>query len=97
LDKEKGKRKRGAGIMTEPITTLHYAAGNADTPEAIAATSAMGFNLFDLSSADQLDSLPAGAKALIWVDGTLGATSSFRNLGRVDGFDPDECASESNE
>ena len=66
--------------MTDPVTNIHYAAnGNIVVSNGIStyAPGADGFNLADVSSLDQLNSLPAGVKGLVYLGMTDGVTAAF--------------------
>ncbi|RWB71565.1 MAG: calcium-binding protein [Mesorhizobium sp.] len=54
------------------MATLHYAAGGSTADVAVA-----GFNLVDVQYVSQVDALPDGMKALVYLDAHDGATSSF--------------------
>ena len=62
--------------MSDPVTTLHYAA-NGNFVNGVYAPGADGFNLADVSSVDDLNSLPTGVKGLAYLGLTGGVTSSF--------------------
>lgn len=64
--------------MTDPITSLHYAS-NGNFVNNLYAPASSGFNLADVSSVSQLNSLPAGVKGLVWLGATNGADASFRS------------------
>jgi len=62
---------------TGPTTALHYAAnGNFDS-NGVYAAGADGFNLADVGSVSELDSLPAGDKGLVYLGMTDGVTAAF--------------------
>jgi hypothetical protein len=63
--------------MTDPITNLHYTP-NGNFVNGQYAPGADGFNLADASSVDQVNSLPAGDKALVWLGMTDGVTAAFK-------------------
>ncbi len=63
--------------MSEPITSLHYAA-NGNFVNGQYAPGADGFNLADISSASQLSELPAGVKGLVYLGMTGGVTAAFQ-------------------
>ncbi len=63
--------------MSEPVTSLHYAA-NGNFVNGQYAPGADGFNLADISSASQLSELPSGVKALVYLGMTGGVTASFQ-------------------
>ncbi|PBC07686.1 calcium-binding protein [Mesorhizobium sp. WSM3859] len=54
------------------MATLHYAAGG-----STADVAAAGFNLVDVQYVSQVDALPDGMKALVYLNAHDGATSSF--------------------
>jgi hypothetical protein len=62
--------------MTEPTTSLHYAA-NGNFVNGQYAPAADGFNLADISSASQLSELPSGVKGLVYLGATGGVTAAF--------------------
>jgi hypothetical protein len=62
--------------MSDPITSLHYGS-NGNIVNNQYAPGADGFNLADISSANELSLLPSGVKALVWLGMTGGVTSSF--------------------
>ncbi len=65
-----------------PRSALHYAAnGNFDS-NGNYLPSAVGFNLADVGSVTQLDSLPDGVKGLVWVGQCNGADTTFVNTVR---------------
>lgn len=55
------------------LTTLHFVAGG---PRSVVP--ALGFNLIDLQTVEQLDELPAGTKGLIWLNENDGVTETFK-------------------
>jgi hypothetical protein len=63
--------------MTQPLTTLHYAP-NSNVANGRYAPGGDGFNLADVSSVDQLNSLPSGVKGLVWLGMSNGADSTFQ-------------------
>jgi hypothetical protein len=66
-----GARAEGVG------TRLHFALqGNFDSNGAY-LPGKVGFNLADVSSVEQLDSLPAGVKGLVWVGQCAGVDAAF--------------------
>lgn len=68
--------------MSEPKTFLHYATdGNLaeGAYDASGDPGEAGFNLADVSTQAAADSLPAGDQALIWLDGSAGATTAFQS------------------
>jgi hypothetical protein len=62
--------------MTDPTTALHYTA-NGNFVNGVYAPGADGFNLADVGSVSELNSLPAGVKGLVYLGLTGGVTSSF--------------------
>jgi hypothetical protein len=64
-------------IYSGPTTLLHYAANGGFTNNTY-APSAAGFNLADISSADELPLLPSGTKALVYLGMTDGVTTAFK-------------------
>ncbi|MDI9847766.1 hypothetical protein QM467_06830 [Rhodoblastus sp. 17X3] len=63
--------------ITGPDTTLHYAA-NGNFVNGVYAPAVDGFNLADVSSAAELDALPAGVKGLVYLGMTDGVTDAFK-------------------
>jgi hypothetical protein len=63
--------------ITGPDTTLHYAA-NGSMENGVYAPGADGFNLADVSSAAELNELPAGVKGLVYLGMTDGVTAEFK-------------------
>jgi hypothetical protein len=63
--------------MADPITSVHYAPG-ANIVNDTYAPGAVGFNLADISYADDLPYLPAGVEALAWFGMTGGVTDAFK-------------------
>jgi len=63
--------------MSDPITSLHYAA-NGNFVNGQYAPGADGFNLADIGSASELSELPSGVKALVYLGMTDGVTASFQ-------------------
>ena len=59
------------------MATLHYASGNNIDSQGNFTPSQAGFNLADVSSVDELNSLPEGVKGLVWLDQHDGANQSF--------------------
>ena len=51
------------GTPIAPKTSLHYASGN----DINSNGGALGFNLADVSSVEQLNMLPVGRKGLVWI------------------------------
>jgi hypothetical protein len=62
--------------VTGPATKLHYAP-NSNFDGTTYAPGADGFNLADVSSLSEVDSLPNGVEGLVWLGDTSGATASF--------------------
>ena len=67
------------GCVVGPVTALHYAPNHNFTSSGYYAPGAAGFNLADVSSVGQLDSLPNNVKGLVWLGLCDGANSSFVN------------------
>jgi hypothetical protein len=66
------------GTAVEDATTrLHFAANGNFYSDGTYLPGRAGFNLADVSSVPQLDSLPAGVKGLVWVGQCGGADASF--------------------
>jgi Bacterial Ig-like domain len=65
--------------MSDPITSLHYSP-NANIVNGQYVPASDGFNLADVSSVDDLNSLPAGVEGLVWLGMTGGATASFQSV-----------------
>jgi hypothetical protein len=64
--------------MFGPVTNLHYAPnGNFVNGQYVPGSD--GFNLADVSSVAQLNSLPPGVKGLVWLNMTGGVTASFQS------------------
>src|SRR5579871_1422054 len=64
--------------MSMPVTNLHYAPnGNFVNGQYVPAGD--GFNLADVSSVAELNSLPPGVKGLVWLNMTGGVTASFQS------------------
>ena len=71
-----------APARVEPRSALHYAVnGNFDS-KGNYLPSAVGFNLADVSSVTQLDSLPDGVTGLVWVGQCNGVDTTFLNTVR---------------
>ncbi|SDQ89792.1 hypothetical protein SAMN05519103_00037 [Rhizobiales bacterium GAS113] len=64
--------------MSDPITNLHYTSG-ANLVNGQYVPAADGFNLADVNSLDQLNSLPSGVKGLVYLNMTGGATAAFQS------------------
>src|SRR5204862_335340 len=62
-----------------PVTRLHYAPNNNFDSSGHYMPGPMGFNLADVGSVSELDSLPNGVKGLVWLGLCNGADSSFIN------------------
>src|SRR5437870_9330578 len=62
---------------TGPVTSLHYAPNNNFDSSGNYAPGKTGFNLADVSSVSELDSLPNGVEGLVWLGLCNGADSSF--------------------
>lgn len=65
--------------MADPITAWHYAA-NGNFANGAYDPGALGFNLADVESRSQLDALPRGVKALVYLGLTNGADASFQAI-----------------
>src|SRR5437016_9030032 len=65
-----------------PVTGLHYAPNNNFDSSGRYSPGTAGFNLADVSSVSELDSLPSGVKGLVWLGLCNGADSSFINAVR---------------
>lgn len=63
-------------MSSGPSTSLHYAA-NSNFVNNVYAPGTDGFNLADVSSAAELNALPAGVKGLVWLGMTDGVTPAF--------------------
>lgn len=59
--------------------TLHYVAGGGIESNGAYSAGSFGFNLADVQSVEQLNSLPEGTKGLVWLDKAEGVTSDFIN------------------
>ena len=57
--------------------TLHYTAGANINAQGTYTPAAAGFNLADVSSVDELNSLPANVKGMVYLDQGDGVTQSF--------------------
>jgi hypothetical protein len=62
--------------MADAVTKLHYAP-NSNVVNGVYAPGVDGFNLADVSSAAEADTLPAGVLGLVWLGDTSGVTPSF--------------------
>jgi len=65
-----------------PVTGLHYAPNNNFDSSGRYSPGSAGFNLADVSSVSELNSLPSGVKGLVWLGLCNGADSSFINAVR---------------
>jgi hypothetical protein len=61
------------------LATLHYAAGGGIDSQGNFAPAQAGFNLADVTYADQLNALPNGVQGLVWLDQYNGVTQDFIN------------------
>src|SRR5262249_15066061 len=61
----------------DPVTALHYTA-NGNFDGGTYGPGAVGFNVADVSSPDQLATLPSGVQGLVYLGATGGATASFQ-------------------
>ncbi len=59
------------------MATLHYASGDNFDSQGNFTPAQAGFNLADVGSVGQLNSLPDGVKGLVWLDKTDGVTQDF--------------------
>jgi hypothetical protein len=64
--------------MTDPTTALHYTANGNLSSSGVYEPGADGFNLADVSSVSELNSLPAGVKGLVYLGLTNGADANFQ-------------------
>jgi hypothetical protein len=62
------------------LTRWHYTANGNFSSSGKYLPGALGFNLADVSSVAELDSLPAGVSGLVWVGYCGGANSTFRAM-----------------
>ena len=62
-----------------PVTGLHYTPNNNVDSSGNYSPGRAGFNLADVSSVGELDSLPSGVQGLVWLGLCDGADSSFIN------------------
>jgi hypothetical protein len=67
----------GTPANAEPYSALHFAANGNFGADGTYLPGAIGFNLADVSSASQLDSLPPGVKGLAWVGQCHGVDAAF--------------------
>ncbi|MGL5165110.1 MAG: beta strand repeat-containing protein, partial [Afipia sp.] len=65
--------------MSDPITSLHYTP-NANIVSGQYVPASDGFNLADVSSVAELNSLPPGVKGLVWLNMGDGVTASFQSV-----------------
>src|SRR3989449_8128307 len=63
--------------LSGPVTGLHYAPNNNFDSSGHYSPGTAGFNLADVSSVSELDSLPNGVEGLVWLGLCNGADSSF--------------------
>lgn len=62
-----------------PYTALHYTSGSGTNFSKSGNTpGAVGFNVADVSGADEIASLPADVKALVWIGTCKGADAKFQ-------------------
>jgi len=66
-----------AEALTAPQTGLHYTSGSNLDADGHYTPGKLGFNLADVSSVSQLNSLPAGVKGLVWLGLCNGADAKF--------------------
>jgi hypothetical protein len=59
------------------LATLHYASGGGLDSQGNFTPAEAGFNLADVSYADQLNQLPSGVQGLVWLDQYHGVTQDF--------------------
>ena len=59
------------------MATLHYTAGDNFNAQGAYTPSAAGFNLADVSSVSELNTLPAGVQGMVYLDQGSGVTQSF--------------------
>lgn len=82
--------------MSQPVTFRHAAFGGNLANGGFNAAGdpgTDGFNLADVSSQSDADSLPTGVQGIVFIDGTAGATTAFQTAinamasdGKIDGF-----------
>ena len=65
--------------LADPVTTRHFAANNNFDVSGHFAPGTSGFNLADVSQPRQLDLLPAGVEALVWIGRCGGVTDEFKS------------------
>jgi hypothetical protein len=70
-------RALGALQQGNSLATLHYAAGGGLDSQGNYAPAEAGFNLADVSYADQLNELPNGVQGLVWLNQYQGVTQEF--------------------
>jgi hypothetical protein len=68
--------------MPDPLTTLHYAPNANFIGDNVYAPGAAGFNLADVTNLDQIDTLPAGVQALVFLEMTNGVDAAFQDAVR---------------
>ncbi len=66
----------------EPRSALHYTSNRNFNSNGKYLPGAIGFNLADVSNANQLNSLPDGVKGLVWVGQCKGVDTTFLNTVR---------------
>jgi hypothetical protein len=71
-----GDGSAGCSVLG-PNAPLHFADNGGSVVGGNWPPAAVGFNLADVSSADEVDALPSGVSALIWVGLCDGADSAF--------------------
>jgi hypothetical protein len=64
--------------MPDPVTSLHYTS-NGNFVDGQYTPGADGFNMADISSASELNELPPGVRALVWLGMTDGVTAAFKS------------------
>jgi hypothetical protein len=81
-----GSRGRDAAVVQDgaqtdgnpgPVTALHYASGGGVDANGKFAAGAYGFNLADVSTVGEVNSLPAGMMGLVWLGLCNGADGPF--------------------
>jgi hypothetical protein len=60
-----------------PVTLLHYSAGAGLDASGAFPAGAYGFDLADVSSVDEVNALPPGVQALVWIGTCAGADATF--------------------
>ena len=63
--------------LVGPVTDLHYASNNNFDSSGNYVPGHVGFNLADVSSINELTSLPSGVRGLVWLGLCTGADSTF--------------------